>query len=84
MYEIELVRSAVKEYEDLPSSFRKPVSVAIDKLAADPRPDGVKKLKGFDKYYRIRAGDYRVIYVIDDDTHTVTITRIRHRKDAYE
>jgi mRNA interferase RelE/StbE len=52
-------------------------------LAGDPRPHGCKKLRAKHDQYRIRIGDYRVIYEIDDKTVTVLIVRISHRKDAY-
>ncbi|HXW01074.1 MAG TPA: type II toxin-antitoxin system RelE/ParE family toxin [Anaerolineae bacterium] len=52
-------------------------------LLTDPRPSGVTKLRGTENEWRIRVGDYRVIYEIDDDKHVVTILRIRHRREAY-
>ena len=50
----------------------------------EPRPAGCKKLKGGDAEWRIRVGDYRVVYVIDDAKLLVTVTRIRNRSDVYE
>lgn len=58
------------------------IARAIDELADAPRPRGVKKLKG-GTGYRIRVGDYRVIYEIDDNANALTVTVIAHRKDAY-
>jgi mRNA interferase RelE/StbE len=55
----------------------------VDRLAEDPRPAGSKKLKGSDESYRIRVGDYRVIYDVLDVIRIVLIQRVRHRKDAY-
>jgi mRNA interferase RelE/StbE len=52
-------------------------------LADDPRPAACKKLKGHKDCWRIRIGDFRVIYIIDDSTKTVTITRIAHRREVY-
>jgi mRNA interferase RelE/StbE len=55
----------------------------IEKLAENPRPSGCKKLKGGVNEWRIRIGDYRVIYAIEDNTKTVDVTRIAHRREAY-
>lgn len=54
----------------------------MDKLGSDPRPPGTEKLSGQEKY-RIRQGDYRVLYAIDDDSATVTIVKVGHRRDVY-
>jgi mRNA interferase RelE/StbE len=53
-------------------------------LAANPRPPGCKKLKGGDNEWRIRIGDYRVIYTIDDRSLHVDVTRVRHRSEVYD
>ncbi len=84
MYTITFRRSAIKELADIPKPFNQNIAVAIDKLGSNPRPDGVKKLKGEDNSYRIRVGDYRVIYTIEEVIKIVEIQRIRHRKDAYK
>jgi mRNA interferase RelE/StbE len=52
-------------------------------LVADPRPSGVKKLKGFENEYRLRVSDYRIRYEIDDRTLTVVILDCKHRRDIY-
>ncbi len=59
------------------------IIAALDALAVEPRPLGVKKLVGSKSTYRIRVGDYRIIYEINDGTLTVTVVRAAHRKDAY-
>lgn len=56
----------------------------IDGLAVNPRPSGCKKLRGYKNLWRIRVGDYRVVYIIDDDRTMVSVTRIAHRRDVYE
>jgi mRNA interferase RelE/StbE len=56
----------------------------IRELAGNPRPAGCKKLHGYQNRWRIRAGNYRVVYAVDDAGHAVDITRIAHRKEAYE
>ena len=84
MYRITFRRSAQKELAEITKPYNQNIVTAIDKLAENPRPDGVKKLKGEDNAYRIRVGDYRVIYTIEDVIKIVEIQRIRHRKDAYK
>ena len=56
----------------------------LERLAASPRPPGCKKLKGGDKEWRIRVGDYRIVYEIDNLARTVDVTRIAHRREVYE
>lgn len=56
----------------------------LESLASNPRPSGCKKLKGGDEEWRIRVGDYRVVYTIDDSKLLVEVTRIRHRSEVYE
>jgi mRNA interferase RelE/StbE len=56
---------------------------AIDRLAMQPRPDGCRKLVGSEDTFRIRIGDYRVIYTVDDENRDVVIETIRHRREAY-
>lgn len=57
---------------------------AIERLAENPRPEGCRKLVGSDSSYRIRVGDYRVLYLIEDTVCIVEVERVRHRKDAYK
>jgi mRNA interferase RelE/StbE len=84
MYKITFKNSAQKELEALPKQAIKKIVVAIDGLAEDPRPAGVKKLKNSkEDLYRIRAGDYRVLYSITDVIRIVTIIRIGHRREIY-
>jgi mRNA interferase RelE/StbE len=56
----------------------------IESLAQNPRPPGCKKLKGYKDKWRIRIGDWRVVYIIDDETKLVSVTRIAHRREVYE
>jgi mRNA interferase RelE/StbE len=53
-------------------------------LADNPRPPGCKKLRGYRDQWRIRVGDWRVVYLIDDAAKLVTITRVAHRREVYE
>ncbi len=81
-YRLLIKRSAAKELEGLPPKVRRRVAGKIATLATTPRPQGVEKLSGQEKY-RIRQGDYRVLYSIDDGTQTVTVVKIGHRRDVY-
>jgi mRNA interferase RelE/StbE len=83
-YALELARSAGRELQRLPAHAITLIARAIDRLQTDPRPRGNQKLVGSESTYRIRVGDYRVIYEIEDAARTVLVTRIRHRKDAYQ
>jgi mRNA interferase RelE/StbE len=56
----------------------------LEGLASEPRPAGSKKLKGGQREWRIRVGDYRVVYTIDDEKLVVSVMRIRHRSEVYE
>jgi mRNA interferase RelE/StbE len=83
-YTIVLARSAERDLEGVPSTMEQRVEKAIDNLAENPRPPGVRKLRGTTDLWRIRVGDYRVVYRIDDSQRLVDVTHIRHRRDAYE
>ncbi|MBS3027683.1 MAG: type II toxin-antitoxin system RelE/ParE family toxin [Dolichospermum sp. DET50] len=82
-YQIELTRGAVKQLKKLPIDIRERIDLKIQELSVEPRPDGVKKLESELSIYRIRVGDYRVIYQIQDDIVLVTIVKVKHRKDVY-
>jgi len=82
-YEVVFARSARKELEGLPSSTAERILSTIEQLGADPRPAGVRKLRGVENLWRLRVGDYRVIYAIDDAKHLIDVQVVRHRKDAY-
>ena len=82
-YRVSLLRSAAHELPDLPSQMQRRVSRAIDGLAADPRPRGAKLLTGADGIWRVRVGDFRILYRVNDDQLGVLVLRIRHRRDAY-
>lgn len=82
-YKIEIKKSAQKELKSLPNKELKKVIEKISSLATNPRPTGCKKLSG-DEKYRIRVGNYRVLYGIEDDILTIFIVKVGHRKDVYE
>jgi mRNA interferase RelE/StbE len=82
-YSITFARSARKELESLPPQLGQRILGKIAALSSGPRPAGVKKLHGEDDLWRIRVGDYRVIYEINDAAKTVDIAVIRHRSEVY-
>jgi mRNA interferase RelE/StbE len=84
VYAVAFSRSAARELERLPDKAVQRLVLAIRGLQEDPRPRGCRKLVGEDTTHRIRVGDYRVVYEVDDEARTVLITRVRHRKDAYQ
>ena len=82
-YRIVIKKSAAKELEKLPKKDRARVIERIRGLAEDPRPVGCKKLSAQEKY-RIRQGNYRVLYQIVDDEVLVVVVKVGHRRDVYE
>jgi mRNA interferase RelE/StbE len=82
-YAVELRPSARRELLKLPRQDQIRLIRAMDVLANQPRPKGVKKLTGVENLYRIRVGDYRVVYQIQDDRLIVLVVWIGHRKDVY-
>ena len=83
-YAVELKVSARKELERLPGKLIERIFPKLEALGEEPRPAGCKKLKGGQQEWRIRVGDYRVVYVIDDAKLRVSVTRIRNRSEVYE
>jgi len=83
-YTVNLTRSAQKEIRALDASMRVRVVQSIRLLAVEPRPPGCRKLVGAIDRWRIRIGDYRVIYSINDNDRLVEVNAARHRSKAYE
>ena len=83
-YRIVLARSAERDMEALTDAVQERAERAIDTLRENTRPRGVQKLRGPADLWRIRVGDYRGIYRIDDKQRLVDISHVRHRRDAYE
>ena len=83
-YVLDIKPSARKELENLSDSLIARLAPKIDGLAADPRPSGCRKLRGYKDFWRIRVGEYRVVYIIDDNRKIVSVTRVAHRRDVYE
>jgi mRNA interferase RelE/StbE len=82
-YSIEFKKSAVKELYKLPKKEIVRIAELIENLSKNPRPTGCKKLKGYSNLWRIRSGDYRVIYSIEDIILVIEILLIVNRKEAY-
>lgn len=82
-YRIEVKARAVKALGGIPNPHRRRIAKAIDSLAADPRPPGCRKPKGSGDGYRIRVGDYRIVYRVLDKVLVVYVIRIGRRGDIY-
>jgi mRNA interferase RelE/StbE len=83
-YAIDIKPSARRELEKLSDSLIARLLRRIEGLSINPRPPGCRKLRGYKDLWRVRVGEYRVIYIIDDDRKIVSITRIAHRREVYE
>ena len=84
MYRVLISRTAEKQLKKLPGDIQKKISAVIVSLGIEPRPFGSKKLSGSVSTYRIRSGDYRIIYEIYDREVIVSVLKIGHRKDIYK
>lgn len=82
-YRVELTPAAQRQIKKLSADSRQRIVVAIEALAADPRPITVKKMQGEENLYRVRLGDYRIIYQIQDKALLVTVVRVGDRRDVY-
>jgi len=83
-FAVVLARSARRELEALNPPILGRLIAGLDALATDPRPRGSRKLRGSENLWRLRVGDYRIVYGIDDSARVVDVLRIRHRRDVYE
>jgi mRNA interferase RelE/StbE len=83
-YRVGFKASAEKELLGLPAAIVSRILPRIEELALDPRPNGSKKLRGARDLWRIRSGDYRAVYAIDDKKKAVTVMRVAHRRDVYD
>jgi mRNA interferase RelE/StbE len=81
-YEVYLKRSAAKELGRIPRTDLRRVVARIRSLAKEPRPAGSEKLSAQERY-RIRQGDYRIVYSVQDDERTVWVVKIGHRREVY-
>ncbi len=84
IYEVRITKRANKELLELAEEVAKRIFKAIYNLSTEPRPNGCKKLKGADNEYRLRIGDYRILYLIEDSIRIVEIFKIGHRRNIYD
>ncbi len=82
-YQIEWKKSALRELKHLDRQVVPRIVASVDSLSTQPLPAGVRKLQGSQRTYRIRVGNYRVIYGLYESRLVVEVVRIRHRKNAY-
>jgi mRNA interferase RelE/StbE len=82
VYRLEISHVAHRQIVDLPPRMAQRINEAIAGLANEPRPVGAKKLIGIEGY-RIRIGDYRILYVVDNASRLITVYRVKHRREAY-
>lgn len=83
-YSLEIKQSAQKELDALDDPLFTRLDRKIITLSENPRPAGCTKLKGHKDTWRIRIGDWRVLYIIDDAARVVSITRVAHRREVYD
>ncbi len=81
-YSVLIKRSAAKEIEELPKKELVKVLARIEALAEDPRPQGAEKLVGLE-LYRVRQGNWRIVYSIEDQALTVWVVKVGHRREVY-
>jgi len=84
VYRIEISPRAAREIRALPRQLQVRISARLTALANDPRPPGTKLLSGEEGLYRIRVGDYRVVYAVEDDVLLVLVVKVGHRRDVYQ
>jgi mRNA interferase RelE/StbE len=83
MYQVELLPAARRDLKRIEKRMQVRLVAAMNDLAENPRPDGVVKLAGDDNVWRIRVGDYRILYEIHDRKLIVLVVRLRNRRDVY-
>lgn len=82
-YRVEIAKPAARNLRRIHRTDRARIMQAIESLADDPRPAGTKNLQGMSGY-RIRVGNYRIIYHVDDTVRVVAVTRVAHRREVYQ
>lgn len=82
-YDVTLKPSVQKDLRPLPKSVVQRVIKRLEQLQEDPFPPGAEKLEGTERLYRIRVGDYRIIYEVDTQAKEITVHYIRHRREVY-
>ena len=82
-YKVEIDQAAKRQLKKIPQAMLQQIGAAIDALALDPRPQGSTKLKASD-FYRVRVGDYRIIYEIQDKHLIILVVSVGNRRDIYK
>ena len=82
-YSIQISKSVQKQIDDLPNAMKGRILEKIKGLEIEPCPSGIVKLKNSEQEHRLRIGDYRVLYEIDDAKQTILILQCKHRRDVY-
>ncbi|MBD2771813.1 type II toxin-antitoxin system mRNA interferase toxin, RelE/StbE family [Iningainema tapete] len=82
-YQIDFSRTATKQLNKLPSALKERIEAKILELADNPRPHGITKLKNRENGYRIKVGDYRILYDIYDGILVITVVKVGHRREVY-
>ena len=82
-YQVTLTATAVKERKRIDTVIRRRIDQTLQSLQMEPRPRGVRKLAGTSMDWRVRVGDYRILYEVDDEQQQVTVWRIAHRRNVY-
>ena len=82
-YGVTFARSARRDIERLPLAIARRILARIENLGDEPRPQGCRKLRGPSRLWRIRVGEYRVVYGIDDRNHAIDVVIVRHRGEVY-
>lgn len=83
-YDIVFKRSVLKDVRRIPASILASIQERIAALAEDPFPAGAEPISGYDSFYRVRLGSYRIVYEVATTIRVITIIRIGHRKDVYK
>ena len=82
-YTIELSGHAQREFDAMPKNVQKALAPIISSLSDDPRPPGIQSVKELDKGYRLRHGDYRIVYVVHDKVLLVLVLAVANRREVY-
>ncbi len=82
-YKVAFAAGAKRQFDKLPKPAQQRLGEAIAQLAEDPRPPGVVKLSGEEGLYRVRSGNYRVVYRVEDDRLLVLVVKVGHRREIY-
>jgi mRNA interferase RelE/StbE len=82
-FSVVLKPAAMRDLRKLPADAQRRIAARIDALAGDPRPPGAETLQGASDLYRVRVGDFRILYQVEDDALAVLVVRIGHRREVY-